>query len=1024
MATEKKYLEFSDGTSHKFYEAWVENKTAYIRYGRIGTDGTTQVKDFPSTDKAEDFITKKLKEKTDKGYAAKTKGDTEKKKVVKATDEVDIDYIKSAPFAPDHWKKFKAAYKTSEAALDKDLLPHFIVRLDAAKQEDLQKEFPTRATLRYMKRRTRRFLKNLDDAAYLDIVPKLLLAFEKQPALDGKHHWATLDILYGNSRRFKQAAHGQGDVRLDTTKFHLKHIEDRRAELWDKNPRLLEPLLTKALPWQIHEFAARVVTRNKFAIPKLERAIIESCFASESVLLRQIAKKQTFAAFKNDEPLSAKEAAGLYFTSSESERETLRKLNLTSDTLISSFAKKLGLSKGDSDWKKDFAETLFAHSLAAFKGGLPSRRGAGAMAYLAKNFKETIGAKDLLPLAAAIFKTQNDDLAELIYESAKRVKAQFPVIKERIKASLTWFAAVQTDAQFKKLSKVFLESVFADFKNSYYQNDFVPFIKNEAKYVNDFGYKLADQALNQWTKAYLWMTVTKRVWNIREKRPQLLTNLSQSDVAASFFSKAFKDNNNNYYIVNDYYTPLAFKLHLIRNGIPTWREMIVREVGKALKQNPLDQLWVIANFPKDLRDEIWNGAKINANQIFKNNYWSIRQVFAVVEPEDEAGREAFAWMWTQFYALLDEVKFDKALVNNILYYIYASKKKLWEWVVNRAKPEYRAIFIDVLSLLIPTYSAEQLSEIPEPLLTASLDKLPLESVVELIRSCDDTSWEKFKQSVYKRLLSFGDKSNFWKVILERVIASEDAVTLGARLIDDKAFYALFITQKNTDILQLDNPVFEQALLDWAKNNETLFAPNTALLYKLCTHKLTSLREFGLKRAAENMDVPFALSLLESGLPPAMETAKNYIQSLESSSQKLYDAALAFCDSPKKDVRHFGIALLQNHKGNLLSPKSAMLEQLTEHADAEVHHVVAKELAVQNAAGEFVKRFDKEILRMKNRSRKAKDDVKARLDKSLATNADVLLEVARSNNKGDAEWAIVQLTKLVISGQEVDGFAVK
>jgi hypothetical protein len=36
MAAQKRYFEFSDGTSNKFWEVWVEGHQVFTRYGKIG----------------------------------------------------------------------------------------------------------------------------------------------------------------------------------------------------------------------------------------------------------------------------------------------------------------------------------------------------------------------------------------------------------------------------------------------------------------------------------------------------------------------------------------------------------------------------------------------------------------------------------------------------------------------------------------------------------------------------------------------------------------------------------------------------------------------------------------------------------------------------------------------------------------------------------------------------------------------------------------------------------------------------
>ncbi|AZI41705.1 DUF1963 domain-containing protein [Deinococcus psychrotolerans] len=74
------YLERSEGAEHKFYEAVTGAQTLTLRYGRIGTQGTTQIKTFDTPQAAEAEAHKKLAEKRKKGYAEAVLGETEKKR--------------------------------------------------------------------------------------------------------------------------------------------------------------------------------------------------------------------------------------------------------------------------------------------------------------------------------------------------------------------------------------------------------------------------------------------------------------------------------------------------------------------------------------------------------------------------------------------------------------------------------------------------------------------------------------------------------------------------------------------------------------------------------------------------------------------------------------------------------------------------------------------------------------------------------------------------------------------------------
>jgi predicted DNA-binding WGR domain protein len=67
-------LEFEEGTSSKFWRARVEGKTLYVNYGKIGTNGQTQVKDFADHAGAVKEYEKLVREKRKKGYADSSGG--------------------------------------------------------------------------------------------------------------------------------------------------------------------------------------------------------------------------------------------------------------------------------------------------------------------------------------------------------------------------------------------------------------------------------------------------------------------------------------------------------------------------------------------------------------------------------------------------------------------------------------------------------------------------------------------------------------------------------------------------------------------------------------------------------------------------------------------------------------------------------------------------------------------------------------------------------------------------------------
>jgi len=62
------HLAFEEGTSSKFWRARVEGKTLYVNYGKIGSNGQTQVKDLGNAAAAQAEYDKLIREKRKKGY--------------------------------------------------------------------------------------------------------------------------------------------------------------------------------------------------------------------------------------------------------------------------------------------------------------------------------------------------------------------------------------------------------------------------------------------------------------------------------------------------------------------------------------------------------------------------------------------------------------------------------------------------------------------------------------------------------------------------------------------------------------------------------------------------------------------------------------------------------------------------------------------------------------------------------------------------------------------------------------------
>ena len=64
----KRYFEFVDTKSSKFWEVWIEGATMFTRFGKIGANGQTTVKEFPVADDARATLDKSIADKIKKGY--------------------------------------------------------------------------------------------------------------------------------------------------------------------------------------------------------------------------------------------------------------------------------------------------------------------------------------------------------------------------------------------------------------------------------------------------------------------------------------------------------------------------------------------------------------------------------------------------------------------------------------------------------------------------------------------------------------------------------------------------------------------------------------------------------------------------------------------------------------------------------------------------------------------------------------------------------------------------------------------
>lgn len=82
----KTYLEFKDSKSQKFWSIEVHGTTTTVNYGKIGSQGRTQIKQFDSSEDAEIAAEKLIHQKEKKGYNGMSLNAFDKGKICKLSE--------------------------------------------------------------------------------------------------------------------------------------------------------------------------------------------------------------------------------------------------------------------------------------------------------------------------------------------------------------------------------------------------------------------------------------------------------------------------------------------------------------------------------------------------------------------------------------------------------------------------------------------------------------------------------------------------------------------------------------------------------------------------------------------------------------------------------------------------------------------------------------------------------------------------------------------------------------------------
>jgi hypothetical protein len=283
---------------------------------------------------------------------------------------------------------------------------------------------PNEATLGYMKRRARRFMRRLaesDPDRFVEIAFRVLTkAGHGKDELELGLQWVSADLLFGGSGRYYQSRHGRGSYRPREERFYLRTREERAPAAWDRHPDLARRLYTaQQLPWQVYEAALRMLRANSAPgaeLPSLSIRLLRRFLESPSPLLRVVAACQAGPAFRDGE-LTDPVVAALAFLYA---RPGLQR----------SMAEEVRDRAPERPWDQRFAAPIVREVLRSLAGqarcSLGARRVAMAASLLVARFAAVIEDDDLRSITLALLSSTRREAAALGLELIRRSNLAVP----------------------------------------------------------------------------------------------------------------------------------------------------------------------------------------------------------------------------------------------------------------------------------------------------------------------------------------------------------------------------------------------------------------------------------------------------------------------------------------------------------------------------------------------------------------------------------------------------------------------
>lgn len=332
---------------------------------------------------------------------------------------------------------------------------------------------------------------------------------------------------------------------------------------------------------------------------------------------------------------------------------------------------------------------------------------------------------------------------------------------------------------------------------------------------------------------------------------------------------------------------------------------------------------------------------------------------------------------------------------------------------------------------------------------------PASVLLQLVAAMPDEQWEQVRNGWLRNLREGVGLADLWAALPGAL--KEDTGRIETRIVQNADFASalLGLEAEHVDtVLALRDPDAANLLRGWAERHADAFARDSAPLLRAATHPLPPLREWALTRVRSlGMGMPFALRLLESEVPSSVSVGQSFFNDEPTGGQQEFTYSLALCDSPARSVRRYGREYVTKRWASL--PHTEIERALFENPDPETQAFVARlleglppvvptyddrsatekaapvavasapETTTNGIAAQEAAEFDRDVLRARNRARAAKEAVKKRQETAQTLDVATLLELARGKGTPrDAEWALTQLARRALAGEQIEGFALE